>query len=184
MTILTCLGDSITDCEHCFSRDFLGNGYVKMLSDCLKRDGSDYQVRNYGTDGFTINRLLQRIQGDSDFTSDIITILIGINDIGLIMNTDRTPFQQRNMLFLLQMLCRSYNNISKIKFTHYFNGAISFPGLPVIEPGFLFARKISQMIHQLSEQFQIPYLTLHEELNEKGASLWIFRNYYRWDSPY
>ena len=55
MTILTCLGDSITDCEHCFSRDFLGNGYVKMLSDCLKRDGSDYQVRNYGTDGFTIN---------------------------------------------------------------------------------------------------------------------------------
>ena len=47
MTILTCLGDSITDCEHCFSRDFLGNGYVKMLSDCLKRDGSDYQVRNY-----------------------------------------------------------------------------------------------------------------------------------------
>ena len=81
MTILTCLGDSITDCEHCFSRDFLGNGYVKMLSDCLKRDGSDYQVRNYGTDGFTINRLLQRIQGDSDFTSDIITILIGINDI-------------------------------------------------------------------------------------------------------
>ena len=71
MTILTCLGDSITDCEHCFSRDFLGNGYVKMLSDCLKRDGSDYQVRNYGTDGFTINRLLQRIQGDSDFTSDI-----------------------------------------------------------------------------------------------------------------
>ena len=96
MTILTCLGDSITDCEHCFSRDFLGNGYVKMLSDCLKRDGSDYQVRNYGTDGFTINRLLQRIQGDSDF-------------------------------FFLQMLCRSYNNISKIKFTHYFNGAISFP---------------------------------------------------------
>ena len=24
------------------------------------------------------------------------------------------------------------------------------------------------MIHQLSEQFQIPYLTLHEELNEKA----------------
>ena len=127
MTILTCLGDSITDCDHCFSRDFLGNGYVKMLSDRFKRDGSDYQVRNYGTDGFTINRLLQRIQGDSDFTSDIITILIGINDIGLIMNTDRTPFQQRNMLFFfLQMLCRSYNNISKIELAHYFNGAFSF----------------------------------------------------------
>lgn len=127
MTILTCLGDSITDCEHCFSRDFLGNGYVKILSDRFERDDSDYQVRNYGTDGFTINRLLQRIQGDSDFTSDIITILIGINDIGLIINTDRTPFQQRNMLVsFLQMLCRPYNNINKIKLAYYFNGALSF----------------------------------------------------------
>ena len=51
MTILTCLGDSITDCDHCFSRDSLGNGYVKILSDRFERDDSDYQVRNYGTDG-------------------------------------------------------------------------------------------------------------------------------------
>ena len=36
MTILTCLGDSITDCEHCFSRDFLGNGYVKFCQTVLK----------------------------------------------------------------------------------------------------------------------------------------------------
>lgn len=36
MTILTCLGDSITDCDHCFSRDSLGNGYVKILSDRFK----------------------------------------------------------------------------------------------------------------------------------------------------
>ena len=109
MTILTCLGDSITDCEHCFSRDFLGNGYVKMLSDCLKRDGSDYQVRNYGTDGFTINRLLQRIQGDSDFE-------YGQNTVSA----------EEYAFFFLQMLCRSYNNISKIELAHYFNGAFSF----------------------------------------------------------
>ena len=36
MTILTCLGDSITDCDHCFSRDFLGNGYVKCCQTVLK----------------------------------------------------------------------------------------------------------------------------------------------------
>ena len=61
MTILTCLGDSITDCDHCFSRDSLGNGYVKILSDRFERDDSDYQVRNYGTDGFTINLSLIHI---------------------------------------------------------------------------------------------------------------------------
>ena len=48
MTILTCLGDSITDCEHCFSRDFLGNWLCKnAVRTVIKRDGSDYQVRNY-----------------------------------------------------------------------------------------------------------------------------------------
>ena len=151
MTILTCLGDSITDCEHCFSRDFLGNGYVKMLSDCLKRDGSDYQVRNYGTDGFTI------------------TILIGINDIGLIMNTDRTPFQQRNMLFsfykcyadLITILAKSNSRIILME-------PFLFPWPACYRTWLPFRQKISQMIHQLSEQFQISYLTLHEELNEKA----------------
>ena len=122
MTILTCLGDSITDCDHCFSRDSLGNGYVKILSDRFERDDSDYQVRNYGTDGFTINRLLQRIQGDSDFTSDIITILIGIND----KYGQNTVSAEEYACFFLQMLCRPYNNINKIKLAYYFNGALSF----------------------------------------------------------
>ena len=163
MTILTCLGDSITDCEHCFSRDFLGNGYVKMLSDCLKRDGSDYQVRNYGTDGFTINRLLQRIQGDSDFTSDIITILIGINDIGLIMNTDRTPFQQRNMLFsfykcyaaLITILAKSNSRIILME-------PFLFPWPACYRTWLPFRQKISQMIHQLSDPVSNTHLRAQE----------------------
>ena len=142
---------------------------MKILSDRFERDDSDYQVRNYGTDGFTINRLLQRIQGDSDFTSDIITILIGINDIGLIMNTDRTPFQQRNMLFsfykcyadLITILAKSNSRIILME-------PFLFPWPACYRTWLPFRQKISQMIHQLSEQFQISYLTLHEELNEKA----------------
>ena len=102
-------------------------------------------------------------------SSDIITILIGINDIGLIMNTDRTPFQQRNMLFsfykcyadLITILAKSNSRIILME-------PFLFPWPACYRTWLPFRQKISQMIHQLSEQFQIPYLTLHEELNEKA----------------
>ena len=108
-------------------------------------------------------------ENNSDFTSDIITILIGINDIGLIMNTDRTPFQQRNMLFsfykcyadLITILAKSNSRIILME-------PFLFPWPACYRTWLPFRQKISQMIHQLSEQFQIPYLTLHEELNEKA----------------
>ena len=153
-----------------FARDFLGNGYVKMLSDRLLK-GTAQTVR-YAIMALTAllyNRLLQRIQGDSDFTSDIITILIGINDIGLIMNTDRTPFQQRNMLFsfykcyanLITILTKSSSRIILME-------PFLFPCPACYRTWLPFRQEIAQMICQLSEQFQFPYLTLHEELNEKA----------------
>ena len=169
MTILTCLGDSITDCDHCFSDDFLGNGYVKMLADRFKREGDDYQVRNYGTDGFTINRLLQRIQKDSNFASDIITILIGINDIGMMMNTDRTLIQQQKMLIsfenhyteLLTILTKSNSHIILMEPFLFSWPAFYKTWLP-------FREEMAQIIQRLSKQFQLPYLTLHKELNEEA----------------
>ena len=83
MKIITCLGDSITDCEHCFCPDSMGNGYVKLLSERLFNEGFDCQVRNRGTDGFTIQRLLQRVCASDDFHNNIVTILIGINDVSI-----------------------------------------------------------------------------------------------------
>lgn len=169
MTILTCLGDSITDCDHCFSADFLGNGYVKMLSDRFIREGRDCQVRNYGTDGYTINRLLQRIQNGFDFKSDIITILIGINDIGLMMNTNRTSLQKQNMLVsfkehyaeLLTILTKSSPRIVLME-------PFLFPWPAFYETWLPFRLEISKIILRLSEQFQLSYLMLHEELNEEA----------------
>ena len=72
MKIITCLGDSITDCEHCFCPDSMGNGYVKLLSERLFNEGFDCQVRNRGTDGFTIQRLLQRVCASDDFHNNIV----------------------------------------------------------------------------------------------------------------
>lgn len=58
------------------------------------------QFKNYGIDGFTIARVLEniRLQRIPLHRSPIITLLIGVNDIGLMMNTDRTEFQKKQMM--------------------------------------------------------------------------------------
>lgn len=86
------LGDSITDCDHCFSEDNLGFGYVKYAASLLQRSRpdaaapkqfpegqkqpaakavyrapdqtgfSDLTVINGGTDGFTFPLILQKWQ--------------------------------------------------------------------------------------------------------------------------
>lgn len=95
MERLLCLGDSITAAGRLFSSDRLGEGYVSMLPPLLK----NLEIINKGIDGFTIARILQNVQQDCiDLHPDIITIQVGINNIGLMMNTDRTHAQQTQMM--------------------------------------------------------------------------------------
>ena len=121
---IICLGDSITDCNHLFEDFPLGNGYVQILSemfrnqtpsfsisaDTVRRSSSAVQLtdkstgaihfRNCGIDGFTVARVLENIRQHRILLhhSPVITLLIGINDIGLIMNTDRTDSQKEQMM--------------------------------------------------------------------------------------
>lgn len=74
------LGDSITDCDHCFTRDNLGTGYVKMLS--LMPGVS---AVNGGTDGFTFPDVLRKWrQMYAQNTYDCVVMTCGINDVGVI----------------------------------------------------------------------------------------------------
>ena len=142
MTIMTCFGDSITDCGHCFSPDFLGDGYVKMLAGRFHREGYEIQMRNCGTDGFTVQRLLQRVKTDSTIIGNLAAVLIGINDIGMMMNTDRTPAQQEEMmgsfqehyLELLTILTKSSCSVILME-------PFVFPVLLFMRTGSLFFRK-------------------------------------------
>lgn len=74
------LGDSITDCGHCFTRDNLGNGYVKKLSLL-----PGVTAVNGGADGFTFPDVLRkwRLMYAQD-TYSCVVITCGINDVGLI----------------------------------------------------------------------------------------------------
>ena len=152
MTIMTCFGDSITDCGHCFSPDFLGDGYVKMLAERFHREGYEIQMRNCGTDGFTVQRLLQRV----------------INDIGMMMNTDRTPAQQEEMmgsfqehyLELLTILTKSSCSVILMEPFVFSCPAFYENWKPLLQ-------KMSQIIRTLSIQFRLPFLSLQKELDEE-----------------
>ena len=99
MPRLLCLGDSITDCGRLFSADPSGNGYVKILSGLLHNAGYDFSMENRGIDGFTLERLLQNMDSWLEASDpDIVTVLIGINDIGIMMNTRRSSAQQQDLM--------------------------------------------------------------------------------------
>ena len=167
MKIITCLGDSITDCEHCFCPDSMGNGYVKLLSERLFNEGFDCQVRNRGTDGFTIQRLLQRVCASDDFHNNIVTILIGINDVSIIADTNRSV-QQQELLFkrfskhyfdIITILSKQASSILLLE-------PFIFPWPAVYKAWLPYVERMSKQIKNLAFQFDLPFLPLHKELNQ------------------
>ncbi len=89
------LGDSITDCGHCFTEDNLGNGYVKFVAEAY----GNCTVQNGGTDGFTLPRILQKWERMYRGTyHDIAVILGGINDVAVATDTGLTSGQAARYL--------------------------------------------------------------------------------------
>ena len=169
---IICLGDSITDCNHLFEDFPLGNGYVQMLSEMFKKETSfnNVQIKNYGFDGFTVARVLDNIRQHriSLHRSPVVTLLIGINDIGLMMNTDRTPAQQEEMmgsfqehyLELLTILTKSSCSVILMEPFVFSCPAFYENWKPLLQ-------KMSQIIRTLSIQFRLPFLSLQKELDEE-----------------
>lgn len=77
------LGDSITDCGHCFTKDNLGNGYVKYVASHISGTAV-----NGGCDGFTFPSILRKYrQFYSGSACDTAVVAGGINEVGVVLNT-------------------------------------------------------------------------------------------------
>ena len=71
-------GDSVTDCHRLETEDQLGTGYVKQL----KEDTPEVVIFNRCISGHRVDDLSQRIiQEIAEIKPDLLSILIGINDI-------------------------------------------------------------------------------------------------------
>lgn len=165
---LLCLGDSITDCGHLLDSPPLGYGYVYFLQQIFTGCHNTLEISNCGTDGLTLQRLVQGIENKTiPCKGDVITVLIGINDISLICSTCRTPDQQQIMMK---------------KFFHHYRQLLQLldaPQILILEP-FLFARPaeflhwfpalhtMSQGISALVSHNHLCWVPLHDRFQKQA----------------
>ena len=161
------LGDSITDCDHIYTPDGLGNGYVKMISQSLP--ASDSCV-NLGYDGFTISALNRMWNRSSlSLKPKCISILIGINDIAVIKNTGldfhsaRKDFQA-NYERLIENIRQKYACPIILMGTFIFPRPAEYI---TWEPA---VHKINTCIKAIADKYKIYYLPLWDSLKDPSLS--------------
>ena len=177
MTQLLCLGDSITDCCRLFFPNPLGNGYVKELSRMLSDTSQNFSVINKGIDGLTLEKLLHHAPSWLQATDpDIITVLIGINDIGIMMNTRRTSGQQQ---LLMQKFSEQYEQLARLLSDRKNTGA-RYRRLFFLEP-FIFScpqyyaawkpllLQMSGQIQKISQKHGAVFVPLQDALAQEAS---------------
>lgn len=169
---IICLGDSITDCNHLFEDFPLGNGYVQILAKMFQKENANMQIKNYGIDGFTVARVLENIRHHrvSLHSSPVVTLLIGINDIGLMMNTDRTAFQQKQMMV---KFCADYEELLQLLTVDARQTILIEPFIFPHPEEYLtwlpYVRTMSDFIQKLAVKYRLPFLPLHDILNKEAV---------------
>lgn len=159
------IGDSITDANHNYSDDALGEGYVKQIADELRLSHQHVEILNKGHDGFTVFSLWKFLEHDCiSKQPDIVSILIGCNDVSVKMSTGRTLREQGFQEY--------YEKILK-KIRQKTDAKIICMG-PFIFPHPLeFANWISdmkeaeEMAREAAEKYDTLFVPLHDVLNER-----------------
>ena len=88
------LGDSITDADHYMdnSEECLGYGYVREIATGSLRE--EVSCLNRGVDGLTIHGVEKVFCRAKELAPDVVSIQVGINDIGVYQNTGKSLEQQ------------------------------------------------------------------------------------------
>ncbi|MBQ8306694.1 MAG: SGNH/GDSL hydrolase family protein [Blautia sp.] len=172
MKTILCIGDSITDCGRLFDFPPLGNGYVSLLASHFRERSSEIRFINKGVDGFTVLRLLERAASEYLHSEpDLVTILIGINDVAMIMDAHGSP------RFVEKQLDRFEENYRHL-LSVFREERIPFL---VMEP-FLFDEpwemrtwqslrmRMSDRIRSLAEEAGCPFVALQEPLMAAGPA--------------
>lgn len=165
-TVFVFAGDSITCANRLWlpKAGGLGNGYVSMLEPALKTHFPDAVIYNKGYDGFTVPALHRRIKQDGlPKDTDYVTILIGINDIGVAMNTgvslDELDFSGHYRRLLEEIRWMTDARLLCA-------GPFIFPHPREYANWIPCVKKAEKEIAVLTNDFAIPFLPLHDTLNE------------------
>ena len=157
------LGDSITDAERLWIPEYngLGNGYVQLLAEKLS---NNFTVINKGHDTFTLPFLLRNLECDClSFFPVAVSILIGINDIGVAKNTGKSLRAQEfayNYDTLIRRLLEA--SISSVFLLSPFVFSRPQEYLNWLSE----VREVENTIEALARQYQLPFLPLQERIQE------------------
>lgn len=160
-------GDSITDCKRLETADGLGNnGYVKQIAN----ENIFNTVTNRGISGNGLLNMLCRWQKDAiDVQPDILSILIGVNDV---LHELRDKDGVDSILFydvydiILKNTHRMLPNTQIIVMSPFVLD-VENPNIPDFP---LFREKLNKIIHvvfELSTKYRLKYIPLQEIFDEK-----------------
>lgn len=166
------LGDSITDAYHNLGVDgkALGNGYVRMIAEHLekqrKEKEEEFAVLNRGHDGFTVQGVLRMLGRDCIVQQpDIVSILVGCNDVGVMMNTGKTLAEQEFSEAYEKVLCEieEYTSARLICMAPFI-----FPYPHEYISWIPHIRELEEIIRMLAKKHHAVFLPLHDRLQEEA----------------
>ncbi len=157
------LGDSITDAERLWLPEYkgLGNGYVQLLAEKLSHE---FTVINKGHDTFTLPFLLRNLETDClSFSPAAVSILIGINDVGIAKNTGKSlraqEFASNYDTLIRRLLEASISSVFLLGPFVFSRPQEYLNWLPEI-------REVENTIEALARQHQLPFLLLQDKMQE------------------
>ena len=170
MGIIIFLGDSITDAGRKNSPNQLGYGYVNILSESIKGSEGKWSIVNRGVDGYITERVARCLHHDCiSLRPDYVSILVGINDIGMIA-CSKSSWQDK--LYLLEDSIRSYHEMlfdlsretsAKVITLEPF----VFPKDDKYQDWIPWQKKMSKNIHKLAKNYGAYFIPTQEPLNQK-----------------
>ena len=158
------LGDSITDAHHNLGVDDrgLGDGYVNIIARLLQASGEDVQVENRGHDGFTVQGLWRMIGRDCVLRKpDVVSILIGCNDVGIMMNTGKSLKEQEFVRYYRNLLGEI---LTQTAASIICMGPFIFPYPEEYRRWIPGIREVEQMIKESALAYGLPFIPLHDEM--------------------
>lgn len=170
METIVFLGDSITDANRIESKNGLGFGYVNQVACCLQTRYKGLNIINKGVDGFITERITRNLPNDCfAYQPDYVCILVGINDIGLIMNTVRTKEERT---YLLEDSLRAYHQLL-FDLNHNTQARVLtmepfiFPHPQEYANWVPWQQKLAKQIHKLARNYHAAFVPLQKRLNQK-----------------
>lgn len=176
-------GDSITDCARCKDRGSLcdiGQGYAVMVAGELGvRNPGEYEFINRGVSGNRVGEVYARIKKDIlDLKPDIISILIGINDVWqeiMLQTATKADDFEKVYSMLIEDTLKALPGIEFILMEPFV-----LPGTTTVEKWERFEKetdKKGKTVKKLAKKYNTKFVPLQERFTELcnvyGPEYWL-----------